>query len=155
MLPVKSESVQKTVPGPVPCFGPLLAPLLVVYKDTAQGHHHSRTPSRHILWSRIRREWKRTPRLTIANDKLLWNQPIMTKCTLLCISHVSLIAIWESINMLLMIKYYLMYAESHSKWKLNGQFSVSSPCIGSKAFLQRINTDNKAVVQQNTTAARC
>lgn len=57
--------------------------------------------------------------------------------------------------MLLMIKYYLMYAESHSKWKLNGQFSVSSLCIGSEAFLQRINIDNKAVVQQNTTAARC
>ena len=78
----------------------------------------------------------------------------MTKCTLLLISHISLIAILESINMLLMIKYYLMYAESQSKWKLNGQFSVSSLCIGSETFLQWINIDNEAVVQQKTTAAR-
>lgn len=57
--------------------------------------------------------------------------------------------------MLLIVKYSLMYAEYPSKWKLNGQFSVSSPCIGSEAFLQQINTDSKAVVQQKTTAARC
>lgn len=57
--------------------------------------------------------------------------------------------------MLLVIKYYLMYVESHSKWKLNGQSSVSSLCIGSDTFLLRINIDSKAVVQQNTTAARC
>lgn len=158
MLPVKLVSLWKPVPWPTPYCGSLherIAPLLVFYKDIIQGHHHSKPPSRHVLWSCIRREGKRTPRLTIANDKLLWNQLIVTRCTLLCISHVSLIAILESINMLLMIKYYLMYAESHSKWKLNGQFSVSSLCIGSEAFLQWINIDNKAVVQQNTTAARC
>lgn len=131
-----------------------ITPLLVLREDVAQGHSHSSTPSRHIFWSCIRREWKRTPRLTIVNDKLLGNQPIMTKCTLLRISHISLIAIFESINMLLMIKYYLMYAESHSKWKLNGQFSVSSLCISSEAFLQRIRIDSKAVVQQNAAAAR-
>lgn len=131
-----------------------ITPVLVLCQDVAQGHSHSSTPSRHIFWSCFRREWKRTPRLTIVNDKLLRNQPIMTKCTLLRISHIPLIAMLESINMLLMIKYYLMYAESHSKWKLNGQFSVSSLCIGSEAFLQRIRIDSKAVVQQNAAAAR-
>lgn len=148
MLPV---TLRKSVPQTIPW----ISPLLVLCRDIVQGHNSSKDPSRRIFRSCIRREWNRTPRLTIAIDKLLRNQPIMTKCTFLRISHISPTAILESINMLLMIKYYLMYAESHSKWKLNGQFSVSSLCIDSEAFLQRINIDNKAVVQQNTTAARC
>lgn len=57
--------------------------------------------------------------------------------------------------MLLIVKYSLMCAESPSKWKLNGQFSVSSAGTGWEAFLQQINTDSKAAVQQKTTAARC
>lgn len=148
MLPV---TLRKSVPQTIPW----ISPLLVLCRDIVQGHNSSKDPSRRIFRSCIRREWNRTPRLTIAIDKLLRNQPIVTKCTFLRISHISPTAILESINMLLMIKYYLMYAESHSKWKLNGQFSVSSLCIDSEAFLQRINIDNKAVVQQNTTAARC
>lgn len=115
-------------------------------------HNQGRNPSRLIFWSCIR---KRTPRLTLASDRLLRNQPIVTKCTVLCISHIPLMTILESINMLLIVKYSLMCAEPPSKWKLNGLFSVSSPCTGSEVFLQQINTGSKAVVQQGATAARC